>query len=57
VSDETATELRTAERAPAWVRMAGLLASDVAVGALLAALIMATLLFSTGVSKFVYIDF
>ncbi len=44
-------------RVPAWLRMAGLLTSDVAIGVLLAALVIATLLFSSGASKFVYIDF
>lgn len=32
-------------------------AADVAIGVLVAAMILATLLFSSGVSKFVYIDF
>lgn len=44
-------------RRPAWLRIVGLLASDVAIGALLGAMIIATLLFSSGASKFVYIDF
>jgi hypothetical protein len=44
-------------RRPAWLRVVGLLASDIAIGALLGAMIIATLLFSSGASKFVYIDF
>jgi hypothetical protein len=42
---------------PAWVRLVGLLASDVAIGVLLGVMIIVTLLFSSGASKFVYIDF
>ncbi len=42
---------------PAWLRLVGLLASDVAIGVLLGAMIIVTLLFSSGASKFVYIDF
>jgi hypothetical protein len=42
---------------PAWARLAGVLATDVGIGVVLAALLIATLLFSSGASKFVYIDF
>ncbi len=42
---------------PAWLRLLGLLATDVGIGVLLGVMIVVTLLFSSGVSKFVYIDF
>ena len=66
MNDEAHTEARIdtptqtpAEKQPrpAWLRVVGLLATDVGVGVLLAAMIIATLLFSSGASKFVYIDF
>ncbi len=50
-------ELEREQARPAWVRLLGLLASDVAVGLILALLVIATLLFASGISKFVYIDF
>ncbi len=66
MTDETPTEARVetptetpAEKhsGPAWLRVAGLVATDVGIGVLLAVMIIVTLLFSSGASKFVYIDF
>ncbi len=42
---------------PAWMRLALLIGGDVAIGVLLAVIVVVTLLFSSGASKFVYIDF
>ena len=55
--DTPIAEQDEAARRPAWLRLATLLAGDVAIGVLLGVMIIVTLLFSSGVSKFVYIDF
>ena len=47
-------ERSNAERRPSTL---GALASDVFVGLLLAALVVVTMLFASGISRFVYIDF
>jgi hypothetical protein len=39
------------------LRLAGMLATDVGIGVLLAVLLITTLLFSSGASRFVYVDF
>ena len=52
MNDETDTVKK-----PVWLRLVGLVAGDVAIGVLLAVMIIVTLLFNSGASRFVYIDF